>query len=52
LKKVVIAGGAPESICPAEASPGGGSWNQDGVILFAPSLSDGLYRVAASGGKP
>jgi Tol biopolymer transport system component len=52
LKKVKIGGGAPESICPSEASPGGGSWNRDGTILFAPSLSDGLYRVAASGGKP
>jgi Tol biopolymer transport system component len=52
LKKVKITGGAPEDICPSEASPGGGSWNRDGTILFAPSLSDGLYRVAASGGKP
>jgi Tol biopolymer transport system component len=52
LKKVKTTGGAPENVCPAEASPGGGSWNSDGVILFAPSLSDGLYRVAASGGKP
>jgi Tol biopolymer transport system component len=52
LKKVKTTGGAPENICQAEAAPGGGSWNRDGVILFAPSLSDGLYRVAASGGKP
>jgi eukaryotic-like serine/threonine-protein kinase len=52
LKKVRLAGGAPEDICETEASPGGGSWNRDGVILFAPSFSGGLYRVAASGGKP
>ena len=52
LKKVKITGGAPEDICPSEASPGGGSWNRNGTILFAPSLSDGFYRVAASGGKP
>ena len=52
LKKVKITGGTPENICPAEASPGGGSWNRDGIILFAPSLSDGFYRVVASGGKP
>ena len=32
--------------------PGGGAWNHDGVILFAPSLADGLYRVAENGGKP
>ena len=52
LKKVRITGGTPENICAAESSPGGGSWNRDGIILFAPSLSDGFYRVAASGGKP
>ena len=28
LKKVKITGGAPEDICQAEASPGGGSWNE------------------------
>ena len=32
--------------------PGGGAWNRNGVILFAPSLADGLYRVAENGGKP
>ena len=52
LRKVKIAGGAPVNICQAEAAPGGGSWNRDGIILFAPSLSDGFYRVAAAGGKP
>ena len=48
LRKVRITGGAPENICQAEAAPGGGTWNRDGIILFAPSLSDGFYRVAAS----
>ena len=52
LRKVRITGGTPEIICQAEAAPGGGSWNRDGIILFAPSLSDGFYRVAATGGKP
>lgn len=52
LQKVRISGGAPEVICPAEASPGGGAWNKDGTILFSPSLSDGFYRISASGGKP
>jgi len=52
LMKVRITGGTPEIICQAEAEPGGGSWNRDGIIVFAPSLSDGFYRVAASGGKP
>ena len=52
LMKVRISGGSPETICQAEASPGGGAWNKDGTILFAPSLSDGFYKVAATGGKP
>ncbi|MGD0773356.1 MAG: hypothetical protein ABSC05_11100 [Candidatus Solibacter sp.] len=52
LKKVKITGGVPENICAAEAAPGGGAWNKDGTILFAPSLSEGFSRVAASGGKP
>jgi Tol biopolymer transport system component len=52
LKKVRTSGGPPEVICVAEAMPGGGSWNQNGTILFAPSLADGLYRVAENGGKP
>jgi Tol biopolymer transport system component len=52
LKKVKLAGGTPEIVCPAEDFPGGGSWNRDGVILFAPSLSGGFYRVAAGGGMP
>ncbi len=52
LNKVRITGGAPEVVCQAEASPGGGAWNTDGTILFSPSLSDGFYRVPATGGKP
>jgi hypothetical protein len=52
LKKVRAGGGTPAIVCGAEAMPGGGAWNRNGVILFAPSLADGLYRVAESGGKP
>jgi Tol biopolymer transport system component len=52
LTRVKITGGAPEKICDAEASPGGGAWNRDGWILFSPSLADGLYKVPAAGGKP
>jgi eukaryotic-like serine/threonine-protein kinase len=56
LKKLHIVdggpSGAPQVICPAESLAGGGAWNQDGTILFAPGLSGGLSRVAAGGGKP
>jgi hypothetical protein len=30
----------------------GGSWNRDGVILFAPGIHDVIYRVADGGGQP
>jgi eukaryotic-like serine/threonine-protein kinase len=54
LKKLHIVdgspNGAPQIVCPAESLAGGGAWNQDGIILFAPGLSGGLSRVAASGG--
>jgi Tol biopolymer transport system component len=52
LKKVRIGGGLPTIVCRAEAMPGGGAWNRSGVILFAPGLADGLYRVGENGGKP
>ena len=52
LKKVKTSGGAPETICATEAMPGGGAWNHNGAILFAPSLADGLYRVSENGGTP
>lgn len=52
LKKVRINGGTPELICGSEATPGGGTWNRDDVILFAPGMADGLYKVPAGGGKP
>ena len=28
----------------------GGTWNTDGVIVFAPSANAGLMRVSATGG--
>ena len=49
LRRVPIAGGDVTTICDAGGG-GGATWNRDGVILFAPSVDTGLYRVAASGG--
>jgi eukaryotic-like serine/threonine-protein kinase len=51
LKKVDILGGAPQILCDAPRS-GGGAWNRDGVIVFAPTVEGPLFRVAASGGVP
>jgi Tol biopolymer transport system component len=56
LKKLHIVdgvpNGSPQILCPVESLAGGGAWNRDGTILFAPGLAGGLSRVAAAGGKP
>ena len=49
LWTVELADGQPRPI--GEAPLGrGGTWNRDGVIVFAPGREGGLFRVAASGG--
>ncbi len=49
LKKVSVAGGAPQDIAEA-AGFSGGAWNAEGTILFG--SAKGLQRVSAEGGKP
>jgi Tol biopolymer transport system component/tRNA A-37 threonylcarbamoyl transferase component Bud32 len=49
LKKIAIGGGTAETICDAAAGRGG-TWNQDGLILFAPGPSGPLMQVKAEGG--
>ena len=50
VKRIDVDGGRPITL--ADAPNGrGGAWNNDGVILFAPSVSDPIMRVASSGGK-
>jgi len=51
LKKIEFSGGPSFTVCDAP-NPRGGSWNQDGVIVFTPSLNVPLHRVSASGGTP
>lgn len=49
LKKVDTLGATPQTV--ADAGGGrGGTWNGEGVILFAPVANGGLIRIAASGG--
>ena len=52
LKKIEATGGPPQVICDAFLGGTGGAWNSDGVILFSPENSSGLYSVSASGGDP
>jgi Tol biopolymer transport system component len=51
LKRASADGGVVQTICDAP-NLRGGSWNQDGIIVFAPSVLTGVYRVPASGGTP
>jgi eukaryotic-like serine/threonine-protein kinase len=43
LKKIALRGGPPQILCDARGGRGG-AWNSDGMILFAPDLTGGLYR--------
>jgi eukaryotic-like serine/threonine-protein kinase len=49
LKRIDIAGGPPMTLTEA-VEVRGGSWSRNGVILFAPNASGGLFRISASGG--
>ncbi len=51
LKKIEVTGGSAETLC-AVSDPRGGTWNEKGVILFAPHPGVGIYRINASGGTP
>ena len=50
LKRLDPSSGTSETICDA-GDPRGGSWSKDGVILFTPSSTDGLYSVPVAGGE-
>ena len=50
LKRYDIGGGMPQDL--ADAPTGrGGTWNQDNVIVFTPSITSALYRIDAAGGE-
>jgi len=51
LNKVDTAGGPVIPLCDAQDGRGG-SWNEDGVILFQPRFSEALHRIPAGGGRP
>lgn len=51
LRKIEVTGGPAQTLCDAP-DPRGGTWNADGVIVFAPKGADVLYRVPAGGGTP
>ncbi len=49
LKKIELGSGNVETICEA-GTGGGGTWNRDGVIVFAANWEGPLMRVPAAGG--
>jgi eukaryotic-like serine/threonine-protein kinase len=51
LKTVDASGGAAVPVCDVTDARGG-TWNRDGVIVFAPGTRTGLFQVPASGGTP
>ncbi len=51
LRKVAVAGGPPVTLCRAENGKGG-TWNEAGVIVFAPTAESHIFRVPAIGGEP
>jgi len=51
LYRIDIKGGPPQALADAP-NPRGGTWNADGVIVFAPLPGGPLMRTAASGADP
>ena len=51
LKKVRVDGsGAPQVVCEASTDSAGGTWTEDGRIVFAPLGGQGLMQVSPEGG--
>ncbi len=51
LRKIEAAGGPAQVLCDAPDGRGG-SWNDRGMIIFAPRIGGPLYRVSDGGGTP
>ncbi len=51
LKKVPVAGGTVQILCDAPEGRGG-SWNEQGTIIFAPRIAGSLQSVSDGGGTP
>jgi Tol biopolymer transport system component len=51
LKKIAIQGGAAVTLCDAPDDRGG-SWSEDGTIVFTPTTLMALSKVSSAGGAP
>jgi len=52
LKTVELASGRSPQVLADAPFGRGGTWNRDGVIVFAPEVWTGLSRISSSGGTP
>jgi Tol biopolymer transport system component len=51
LKKIAVQGGAAATLCDAPGDRGG-SWGEDGTIVFEPDNRAALSKVSSAGGTP
>jgi serine/threonine protein kinase len=51
LKKISVRGGAAIALCDATGYRGG-TWSEDGTIVFPVQFTSPLYRIPAGGGTP
>lgn len=51
LKKILVRGGATITLCDAHDSRGG-SWGEDGTIVFTPYVGAPLTKISSAGGTP
>jgi eukaryotic-like serine/threonine-protein kinase len=51
LKKIQASGGPVQVLCDAPQGRGG-TWNRNGIIVFAPEIFGPLMKVSDSGGSP
>ncbi len=52
LWRIDLPGGVPVDLAPAATSSVGGSWGDDGQIVYAPSYAETLWTIPAEGGTP
>ena len=50
LKTIELGGAPPRILSDAPIDSRGGAWGPDGTILFAPVVTSGIFRIAATGG--
>ena len=52
VKKVLVQGGKPVTLCNAPGNDRGATWTDSGQIIFARHYTESLMQVPAAGGEP